>query len=118
MGFGLSVLGAVIAVFFVLYRYGHDLPDVNQLTNYQPPVTTRAYTGDGSLLVEFARQNRLFVPISAVPKNVVDAFLAAEDQNFYEHSGIDFTGILRAVFINLANLGSNRRLVGAWKSVV
>lgn len=113
MGFGLSVLGAVIAVFFVLYRYGHDLPDVNQLTNYQPPVTTRAYTGDGSLLVEFARQNRLFVPISAVPKNVVDAFLAAEDQNFYEHSGIDFTGILRAVFINLANLGSNRRLVGA-----
>lgn len=113
MGLGLGLLCAVIAIFVVLYRYGQDLPDVNQLSNYQPPVTTRAYTADGSLLVEFARQNRLFVPISAVPKNVVDAFLAAEDKNFYRHSGIDFTGIMRAVFVNFTNIGSDRRLVGA-----
>lgn len=113
MGLALGLLGAVVAGFFVLYQYGRDLPDVNQMADYQPPVTTRAYTADGSLLVEFARQNRLFVPISAVPEDVVDAFLAAEDKNFYQHSGIDFTGILRAVVINLTNIGSNRRLVGA-----
>ena len=113
LALALGLLGALVTGIVVLYRYGQDLPDVNQLKNYQPPVTTRAYTADGSLLVEFARQNRLFVPISAVPKKVVEAFLAAEDKNFFQHSGVDFKGVARAIFVNLTNVGSNRRLVGA-----
>lgn len=112
-GFALFVAASAVGVFAVLYRYGNDLPDVNQLANYEPPVTTRVYTANGGLLTEFARQNRLFVPGSAIPRTVVNAFLAAEDKNFYRHSGVDFLGIVRAVVVNFANVGSGRRLVGA-----
>lgn len=104
---------AAVGVFAILYRYGNDLSDVNQLAGYEPPITTRVYTANGSLLTEYARQNRLFVPRSAIPRTVVNAFLAAEDKNFYRHSGVDFLGIVRAVIVNLANVGSGRRLVGA-----
>ncbi len=103
----------VIGVFAVLYRFGAALPDVSQLRDYEPPVTTRVYAADGRLLTEFARERRLFVPIEAVPQPVINAFLAAEDKNFYDHSGLDFIGIARAAITNLQNLGSNRRLVGA-----
>lgn len=112
-GVALLMAAAAVGVFGILYRYGNDLPDVNQMTNYEPPVTTRVYTANGSLLTEFARQNRLFVPGSAIPKTVVSAFLAAEDKNFYRHSGLDFIGIVRAVIVNLTNVGTDRRLVGA-----
>ncbi|MFN3233361.1 MAG: penicillin-binding protein 1A [Alphaproteobacteria bacterium] len=109
----LMLVVGVISVFAVLYRFGAALPDVTQLRDYEPPVTTRVYAADGQLLTEFARERRLFVPIEAVPQEVINAFLAAEDQNFHKHSGIDFVGILRAAITNLQNLGSDRRLVGA-----
>jgi penicillin-binding protein 1A len=117
----LTTLGLllIIAVFgglgglFVFYKFGQDLPDYRQLANYEPPVMTRVHAGDGRLLAEYAVEKRVFVPINAMPKKVIQAFLAAEDKNFYSHAGIDPIGVARAVIVNLKNVGSERRLVGA-----
>jgi penicillin-binding protein 1A len=108
----LAVIGAGGAL-FVFYKFGQALPDYRQLADYEPPVMTRVHAGDGRLLAEYAVEKRVFVPIGAMPKRVIRAFLAAEDKNFYNHAGVDFTGVARAVLINLKNLGSSRRLVGA-----
>ena len=112
----LAVFLAVLAgggMLYVLYAYGRDLPDYRQLATYEPPVATRVHAGDGRLLVEYATQHRAFVPISAIPKLVIKAFIAAEDQNFYTHPGVDFLGVARAVAVNLINYGRDRRPVGA-----
>src|SRR5688572_25099164 len=95
------VLAVVIVVFVVLYRFGAALPDVDQLRNYEPPVTTRIHAADGRLIAEYARERRLFVPLEAIPERVIQAFMAAEDKNFYDHGGIDYTGVIRAVFENV-----------------
>jgi penicillin-binding protein 1A len=112
----LGFLGAIAAggvVAFAFYHYGKDLPDHRMLVDYEPPVATRVYAGDGSLMAEFALENRVFVPIEAMPDVVRQAFLAAEDQNFYEHRGIDPIGILRAAITNLKAAAEGRRLQGA-----
>ncbi|MEX0693092.1 MAG: penicillin-binding protein 1A [Rhodospirillales bacterium] len=97
----------------VLHKYGRDLPDYRQLATYDPQVMTRVHAGDGRLLAEFAIEKRAFVPINAMPRRIIDAFLAAEDKSFYQHSGIDFTGVARAVIMNIQNIATGRRLVGA-----
>jgi penicillin-binding protein 1A len=107
------VVLVAVAVGGLFWLYDRDLPDYRQLANYEPPVTTRVYAGDGQLLAEFATEKRVFVPISAIPQRVIDAFLAAEDKNFYNHPGVDLPGIVRAVITNLENFGSDRRPVGA-----
>jgi penicillin-binding protein 1A len=113
------VLGIVLAVLgggFIGLAYWHfsrDLPDYQQLADYEPPIVTRVHAGDGRLLAEYASERRIFVPISAIPPRVVDAFLAAEDKNFYSHHGVDFASILRAALTNFEHVGSNRRPVGA-----
>ena len=89
------------------------LPDFTALRNYEPPVTTRIHAADGQLMAEYARERRLFLPIQAIPDRVKEAFISAEDKNFYTHAGLDFTGIARAVVTNVKNMGHNRRLVGA-----
>ncbi len=106
-------IGAVGGGAYALYRFGRDLPDYKQLADYEPPVMTRVHAADGSLLTEYARQKRLFVPISAIPKPLINAILAAEDKNFYHHQGLDYLGIVRAILINLRNIGTDRRPVGA-----
>lgn len=98
---------------YVLWRYGRDLPDYSQLADYRPPVMSRMHAGDGTLIAEFAHQRRLFVPIAAMPRRVIQAFLSAEDKTFYSHPGIDFAGILSASIRNIRNIGDNRRPVGA-----
>src|SRR6185295_15911329 len=80
----------------LLWHFSKDLPDYSQLQDYEPPVMTRVHATDGSLMAEYANQRRLYIPIQAVPKMVINAFLAAEDKNFYEHGGIDPVGIARA----------------------
>lgn len=110
-------MGAVIvAVGFVavLNYYSYDLPDHEQLKNYEPPIVTRLYAGDGHLMAEFAQEKRVFVPIEFIPDHVKQAFIAAEDQNFYEHSGVDMKAITRAMIKNIKNklAGSNRRPEG------
>ena len=108
----LGVIGA-IGVVGVFWHFGRGLPDYKQLVGYEPPTVTRIHAGDGSLLAEFAREKRIFVPISNIPKKVIKAFLSAEDKTFYEHYVVDFIGIARAVLTNLRRIGSDQRLVGA-----
>ncbi len=97
----------------LIWHFSKDLPDYSQLQDYEPPVMTRVHASDGSLLAEYAKERRLYLPIQAIPKRVIDAFLAAEDKNFYEHGGIDFPGMARAALIYAQNYGSNRRPQGA-----
>ena len=74
---------------------------------------TRVHAGDGLLIAEYAKERRVFVPIEAMPRRLIEAFIAAEDQNFYQHPGVDFIALARAMLTNIKNLGSNRRPVGA-----
>lgn len=97
----------------VLWHFSKDLPDYSQLQDYEPPVMTRVHAADGSLLGEYARERRLYLPIQAVPKQVINGFLAAEDKNFYEHGGLDFMGIARAGVNYIQSYGSGRRPQGA-----
>ncbi|MCH8173024.1 MAG: transglycosylase domain-containing protein [Proteobacteria bacterium] len=97
---------------FVFAYFGRGLPDIYQLSNYEPPVITRIHANDGSLMTEYATQKRLFVPINAVPPKLIEAFLAAEDKHFYDHYGIDLIGVFRSAVINLGNVLSSRRPVG------
>jgi len=108
----LFVVG-VAATAGLLWHYSKDLPDYSQLQDYEPPVMTRMHAADGSLVAEYARERRLYIPIQAVPKLVINAFLAAEDKNFYEHGGLDFFGIARAAVNYAQNFGSSRRPQGA-----
>src|ERR1700686_4498193 len=103
----------VAATAGLLWHFSKDLPDYSQLQDYEPPVLTRVHAADGSLVGEYARERRLYIPIQAVPKRVINAFLAAEDKNFYEHGGLDFTGIARAGVNFIQNYGSSRRPQGA-----
>jgi penicillin-binding protein 1A len=104
---------AVAGAAGMMWHYSKDLPDYSQLRDYEPPVMTRVHATDGSLVAEYARERRLYLPIQAIPKPVINAFLAAEDKNFYDHGGLDFTGIARAAVLYLQNFGSNRRPQGA-----
>lgn len=106
------VIGAVVAGGFI-WHYSKDLPDSAQLRNYEPPVMSRVHAGDGSLIAEFARERRLYLPIQAIPKLVVDAYLSAEDKNFYKHMGVDPEGLVRAAITNFRNRASGRRPQGA-----
>ena len=85
----------------VVWKYEQDLPDFSQLKNYEPPVMTRVHAADGSLLAEYSRERRLYLPSSAIPDLVKEAFISAEDKNFYTHRGFDPEGIIRAGFIYL-----------------
>lgn len=94
-------------------RFSADLPDVDGLRNYQPPVMSRVYAGDSRLLTELATERRIFVPVGAIPETIRHAFISAEDQNFYTHSGIDPLAITRAAVYDLAHFGQGRRPIGA-----
>jgi penicillin-binding protein 1A len=104
---------ALVGLIVIFGKVSTDLPDYRQLANYEPAVTTRLFAGDGQLLMEYAAEQRLFVPIDKIPDRVKNAFIAAEDKHFYEHGGIDYVGIVRAVLNNLKNIGKGRRPSGA-----
>ena len=102
-----------ILIFYILWKFSPDLPSYSELKNYKPSLTTRVFTSDGKLLDEYFIEERLFVPIEKIPKNLIYAFISAEDKNFYNHFGIDLLSIIRAAITNISNLGSNKRLIGA-----
>ena len=109
----LLMLAGLVAIFLVVAKYGSDLPDYRQLANYEPKIVTRIHAGDGRLLAEFAAEKRIFVPVDAIPKRVINAFLAAEDKDFYKHGGIDPVRIAKAAFTDLRRMHSDRRPGGA-----
>ena len=114
-GIAVLTISVFAGVALYLYKLSQDLPDYSTLADYQPPITTRVYANDGSLIAEYARERRLFVPIESIPRRVIDAFLSAEDKDFYSHPGVDLNGVMRAVVTNTQNYmsGANRRPEGA-----
>src|SRR3569832_1310077 len=109
MRFLVLFLVGVAGVAGAIWHFSKDLPDYSQLQDYEPPVMTRVHASDGALLGEYSKERRLYLPIQAVPKLVINAFLAAEDKNFYEHGGIDFSGMARAAELYAQNIVTNRR---------
>jgi penicillin-binding protein 1A len=108
----LAIAGGVF-VGLTIWYFGRDLPDYQQLAHYEPPIMTRVHAGDGRLLAEYASERRVFVPIGAIPKRVIHAFLSSEDKNFYSHHGVDPMSILRAALTDVGRWRSKRRPVGA-----
>ena len=105
---GIAALAALVLI------YGNDLPDYKKLATYAPPVATRLYASDGSLLIEYAEERRVFIDYADMPTQLVNAFIAAEDQNFWTHPGIDIQGIIRAATNNVMRmLGYNTNFSGA-----
>ena len=113
---GMVLLGAIALAGLVVAVYAawlfHDLPDASDLADYRPPTATRVYAGDGTLIGEFSDERRIYVSYDQIPEPVIHAFLAAEDRNFFQHGGIDVSGIARASIKNVFNLASGRRLEG------
>ncbi len=109
-----AICASIFAIASTLLFFSLGLPDYRQLIDYDPSKTTRVYANDGKLISEFAVEKRVFVPIDELPQSIIEAFIAAEDKNFYAHFGLDIKGIMRAIGTNMANIisGSNR-LVGA-----
>lgn len=108
----LSILG-LIGLLIIFSHYGKSVDDYRQLATYEPPITSRLYAADGRLLAEYASEKRAFVPYEAIPKQVIQAFISAEDKKFFTHGGIDFVGNARAVILNIKNIGTGRRMMGA-----
>ena len=107
------VLLTSVLIVGVLWTYSNDIPDYKFLKNYKPPVSSKVYSGEGELVADFSQEKRVFVPYNSIPKNVINAFLSAEDKNFFSHPGVDAKGVLRAVVNNISNIISSERLEGA-----
>jgi len=107
----------VLFIFFLsfsaLWYVSSGLPDYKKLETYEPPVSSRVYANNGDLIAEYAIEKRLFIPYEAIPTPVINAFLSAEDKNFFKHPGIDPKGIIRAIINNFKNIINNKRLEGA-----
>ncbi|MBX7247591.1 MAG: penicillin-binding protein 1A [Caulobacteraceae bacterium] len=113
---GVVILSMVAVAGFAVAIYAawlfHDLPDAGELAEYRPPVATRVFGWDGTLIGEFSTERRIFVPYDEIPPVVAQAFLAAEDRNFFHHGGIDVGGLGRAMAKNVLNFVRGRRLEG------
>lgn len=98
---------------YFLWKFSPELPSYTELKSYNPSLSSRVFTSDGLLLDKYFVQERIFVPIDRIPKDLINAFLSAEDKNFYNHIGIDFFAITRATITNLFNKFYNRKMIGA-----
>ena len=107
------LLISFISIMGILWNFSNDIPDYKFLKNYKPPVSSKVYSGNGELVSDFSKEKRIFIPYSSIPKNVINAFLSAEDKNFFSHPGVDAKGILRAVINNISNVLTSKRLEGA-----
>ena len=112
-----AIITVIIFLFFIvfsaLWYFSSGLPDYKKLESYEPPVSSRVYASNGTLIAEYAIEKRFFIPYDSIPEKVINAFLAAEDKNFFDHPGIDPKGIIRAVINNFKNIIDNKRLEGA-----
>ena len=102
-----------IIILGVLWNFSNNIPDYKFLKNYKPPVSSKVYSNNGDLVADFSKEKRVFVPFNSIPKNVINAFLSAEDKNFFKHPGVDAKGVIRAVINNISNILSSKRLEGA-----
>ncbi len=102
-----------VTILIVLWTFSNSIPDYRFLKNYKPPVSSKMYSGDGELVADFSKEKRIFVPYEAIPENVINSFLSAEDKNFFSHPGIDAKGVMRAIINNIKNVMTSKRLEGA-----
>ena len=107
-----SLISSII-VLAILWNFSNNIPDYKFLKNYKPPVSSKVYSGNGDLVADFSKEKRIFVPYGSIPKNVINAFLSAEDKNFFSHPGVDAKGVLRAIVNNVKNVLTSKRLEGA-----
>ncbi len=108
-----GILVFFIAIISILWTYSNELPDYKFLKMYKPAVSSKLYSGGGDLVSDFSSEKRIFVPYEAIPKIVINAFLSAEDKNFFSHPGVDAKGIARAIIRNISNIITSKRLEGA-----
>jgi len=103
----LGTLGALVLAFAALVAYP-TLPSLEALTDYRPKIPLRVYSSDGVLLGEFGQERRALVQIEQVPRVLSQAILAAEDERFYQHGGVDYVGVLRAAYSNFVSGGARQ----------
>ena len=102
-----------LIVFVILWNFSNNIPDYKFLKNYKPPVSSKVYSGNGELVADFSKEKRIFVPYSSIPKNVINAFLSAEDKNFFSHPGVDAKGVIRAIINNIQKCNDFKKIEGA-----
>ncbi len=105
----LGIFMAALVIGAVFWMYGRDLPSHESLAQYKPPTISRIYSGEGQLIDEFAQERRLFTPSEEIPDLVKQAFISAEDKNFYTHQGYDPRGIIAAGVEAVKSKGENVR---------
>ena len=105
----MGIIAAALTIGAVFWIYGRDLPSHESLAQYKPPTISRIYSGEGRIIDEFARERRLFTPAEEIPVLIKEAFISAEDKNFYKHSGYDMRGILSAAYDAVRSRGQNVR---------
>ena len=112
---GISSFFLLVSIFVlgILWNFSNNIPDYKFLKSYKPPVSSKVYSGNGDLVADFSTEKRVFVPYSSIPQNVINAFLSAEDKNFFSHPGVDAKGVLRATINNIQNILTSKRLEGA-----
>ena len=116
-----NILGILVTLFLlfsiillgILWTFSNNIPDYKFLKGYKPPVSSKVYSGNGDLVADFSKEKRIFVPYNTIPRNVINAFLSAEDKNFFSHPGVDAKGVLRAMINNIRNILTSKRLEGA-----
>ena len=113
IGFISFSLILLIIILAILWNFSNNIPDYKFLKSYKPPVSSKVYSGNGDLVADFSKEKRIFVPYSSIPQEVINAFLSAEDKNFFSHPGVDAKGVLRAVINNFKNIMTSKRLEGA-----
>ena len=113
IGFLSFSLLSLLVVLGILWNFSNNIPDYKFLKNYKPPVSSKVYSGNGELVADFSKEKRIFVPYKSIPQNVINAFLSAEDKNFFSHPGVDAKGVLRAIMNNIKNVMTSKRLEGA-----
>ena len=104
---------SIFSIFYILWQYSSELPSYDSILKYKPNLSSRIYSSDGYLLKSFYTEERIFIPENRIPRTIKNAFLASEDKNFYYHYGIDIVAIFRAIFTNVININSTKRVVGA-----
>lgn len=108
-----SLFSLAAAAFILFFYFGKDLPDHQYLKDYRPPLVNRAFTSEGDLLFEYAQERRIFLSLEKMPILLIQAFLMAEDKNFFFHNGIDLERLLKAAFMNSIQQSWAKHPIGA-----
>ncbi|MGB0507312.1 MAG: penicillin-binding protein 1A [Pikeienuella sp.] len=111
--FSIMAIAGVLGIALVSWIYEVELPDHTHLKRYEPATLSRVYSGEGKVIAEYAQERRIFTPIDEIPPLVKAAFISAEDKNFYDHSGVDWFGVVKAMADNVRRVVENRRARGA-----